>query len=137
MAGPAKEEVVINGGGSYTIWNASGITSGTTGTHTVQATSHDFLPGKRMAVVIPDLPEVQPEERFHLQFKAVNQHSGRLMAHMPYRMVLDDGTSICGTTDEKGLAQPVTRGTSDVVSLEWLPTHDKPTDRNDHIQEEC
>jgi len=29
----AKEEVVINGGGSYTIWNASGITSGTTGTH--------------------------------------------------------------------------------------------------------
>lgn len=34
-----KEEVVTNGGGRYTVWNASGITSGTTGTHTVQAAS--------------------------------------------------------------------------------------------------
>ena len=103
----------------------------------MQAASHEFLPGKRMPVVIPDLPEVQPEQRFHLQFKAVNQLSGRLMAHMPYRMVLDDGTSIYGTTDDKGLTQPVTRGTSDAVSLEWLATHIKPADRDDHTQEEC
>jgi type VI secretion system secreted protein VgrG len=52
----AKEEVVINGEGSYTIWNASGIVSGTTGTHTVQAASHDFLPGKSLPMVTPEMP---------------------------------------------------------------------------------
>jgi type VI secretion system secreted protein VgrG len=36
----AKESVTFNGGGSYRTWDASGITSGTTGARTVQAASH-------------------------------------------------------------------------------------------------
>ena len=36
----ARERVTINGGGSYTTWDARGITSGTTGAHTVHAASH-------------------------------------------------------------------------------------------------
>ncbi|UST55029.1 type VI secretion system tip protein VgrG [Comamonadaceae bacterium OTU4NAUVB1] len=36
----ARERVTINGGGSHTVWDARGITSGTTGAHTVHAASH-------------------------------------------------------------------------------------------------
>jgi hypothetical protein len=37
--------MVISGGGSYTIWNASS-------THT----GHDFLPGKSLPVLTPEMP---------------------------------------------------------------------------------
>lgn len=39
----AKEEVVINGGGSYTIWNAGGISWGTNVAHTVKLLTVDRL----------------------------------------------------------------------------------------------
>ncbi|MDP9602921.1 UNVERIFIED_ORG: type VI secretion system secreted protein VgrG [Variovorax paradoxus] len=39
----AAEEVVINGGSSYTCWNASGIVHGTRGTWRAHATTHSFV----------------------------------------------------------------------------------------------
>ncbi len=100
----AKEEVVINGGGSYTIWNASGITSGTTGTHTVQAASHDFLPGKSLPVQA--LPETTPyNEMFVLRDK-----KGVPVPDFPYLLRLGSGRVVSGLTDSEGRTQRLGSG---------------------------
>jgi type VI secretion system secreted protein VgrG len=44
----AKEEVVINGGGSYAKFSASGIEHGTNGTFVAHATTHSFVDAKSM-----------------------------------------------------------------------------------------
>lgn len=100
----ATEEVVINGGGSYTIWNASGITSGTTGTHTVQAASHKFLPGQSMPVQA--LPETTPfNEVVELRDK-----KGRPVTGLPYRLELGNHRELRGATDSHGRTQRVGSG---------------------------
>ena len=59
----APEEVVVNGGGSYTQWNASGIQSGTSGSWTAHAGSHSMNGPKSIPVVMPDLPTGLPKAR--------------------------------------------------------------------------
>jgi len=51
----AKEEVVINGGTSFSRWNASGIVHGTSGTWRQHAAQHSFEPGKSEGT--PNLPQ--------------------------------------------------------------------------------
>ena len=52
----ARERVTINGGGSYTTWDARGITSGTTGAHTVHAASHGRAGPKGLPVADVQFP---------------------------------------------------------------------------------
>jgi type VI secretion system secreted protein VgrG len=100
----AKEEVVINGGGSYTIWNASGITSGTTGTHTVQAESFSFPPGQSMPV--QPLPETTPFN----ELPELYDKKGRPVAGFPYELVLGQGRTLRGVTNGQGETQRVGSG---------------------------
>lgn len=51
----AKEEVVINGGTSFSRWNASGIVHGTGGKWVQHAAHHSFEPGKSEGT--PSLPQ--------------------------------------------------------------------------------
>ena len=51
----AKEEVVINGGTSFSRWNASGIVHGTSGNWVQHAAHHSFVPGKSEGT--PALPQ--------------------------------------------------------------------------------
>lgn len=53
----AKEEIIINGGGSYVQLNAQGIEQGTSGAFTGHAASHSFLGPKNLTT--PDMPVVQ------------------------------------------------------------------------------
>jgi uncharacterized protein (DUF2345 family) len=53
-----KESVTINGGGSYTVWNAGAIKSGTTGSHMAHAVTHGGPGAKKVPVVMPSLPFV-------------------------------------------------------------------------------
>lgn len=52
----AKEEVLINGGTSYTRWNGSGITHGTNGAFTTHAASHSFVGPDSLPVPARALP---------------------------------------------------------------------------------
>ncbi|WP_090137926.1 type VI secretion system Vgr family protein [Limnohabitans sp. DM1] len=54
----AKEEIVINGGGSYTVFKASGIEDGTSGSWAVHAPSHRMPRAKSMGVDMAGLPSV-------------------------------------------------------------------------------
>ena len=59
----AKEEVLINGGGSYSKWNAAGITHGTKGAWTAHASGHVQVGPDQLAMVMPPLPTGTPKAR--------------------------------------------------------------------------
>jgi type VI secretion system secreted protein VgrG len=73
----AKEEVVINGGTSFSRWNASGIVHGTNGNCVQHAAHHSFVPGKSEGT--PGLPQtVQlPPGQLDLYHQYVNPEGGR------------------------------------------------------------
>ena len=125
----AKEEVVINGGGSYTIWNASGITSGTTGTHSVQAASFSYPPGQSMPLVMPGLPQVPCARLPRGQMQIERRYSDDEGASQaPYRVKLADGSVREGRLDDAGraLLQEVPQGVHEVSigedAREWRST---------------
>ncbi|WP_230411508.1 DUF2345 domain-containing protein, partial [Collimonas humicola] len=69
----AKEEVVINGGGSYTKFNASGIEKGTNGAYVAHAASHSLPGPQAMGVDIRGLPAIKAyNETFRLLDPAGN-----------------------------------------------------------------
>ncbi|KAF0843982.1 type VI secretion system secreted protein VgrG [Methylovorus glucosotrophus] len=51
----AKQEIVVNAGGSYTRWSASGIESGTAGIWKVHANQHGMDGPKTLPVVMPPI----------------------------------------------------------------------------------
>ncbi|WP_434677369.1 type VI secretion system tip protein VgrG [Pseudomonas sp. R1-18] len=53
----AKTELVIQGGGSSTTWNAGGITQATAGPHTVHAANHVWTGVKSTTASFPEPPE--------------------------------------------------------------------------------
>jgi type VI secretion system secreted protein VgrG len=73
----AKEEVVINGGTSFSRWNAAGIVHGTNGNWVQHAAHHSFVPGKSEGS--PGLPQtVQlPPGQLDLYHQYVNSEGGR------------------------------------------------------------
>ncbi|WP_442782728.1 type VI secretion system Vgr family protein [Collimonas fungivorans] len=66
----AKEEVMINGGGSYVKYNAGGIEHGTNGTYVAHAASHSLPGPKNLPFVIPDPTIGGPP--YSLRWKAVS-----------------------------------------------------------------
>ncbi|MGS0743141.1 type VI secretion system Vgr family protein [Glaciimonas sp. GG7] len=58
----AKEEVLINGGGSFTKWNASEIYSGTNGSWIAHATVHAMPGPSNVPVELPQFPQAQCKE---------------------------------------------------------------------------
>jgi type VI secretion system secreted protein VgrG len=53
----AKDEVVINGGGSYTRWQAGGIETGTNSSWVVHSASRSLSGPKNLPIAIPMLPK--------------------------------------------------------------------------------
>ncbi|TDK62807.1 DUF2345 domain-containing protein [Sapientia aquatica] len=60
----AKNNVLVNGGGSFTEWSANGIKSGTKGTWTEHAAAHTSLGPLSRPVELPELPRksISPEQ---------------------------------------------------------------------------
>ncbi|MBQ1763824.1 MAG: DUF2345 domain-containing protein, partial [Aquincola sp.] len=94
------QEVLINGGGSYTRWTASGIDSGTTGSHVMHAASHDFSEARSMAPVTLPMPTAKPwmELRYTYPDK-------KPVAGAPYKLVFANGEVRQGELDDQGFAR--------------------------------
>jgi type VI secretion system secreted protein VgrG len=98
----AKEEIVINGGGSYAKFRGGGIELGTSGNFVAHAAKHS-LPGPKTV----DIAAVQPQQAapdgggtFHL-----NSHGaagGRINAGLPYKLYKDGALAENGTFDDDG-----------------------------------
>jgi type VI secretion system secreted protein VgrG len=102
----AKEEVVINGGTSFSRWNASGIVHGTSGNWVQHAAHHSFVPGKSEGT--PGLPQtVQlPPGQLALYHQYVNPDGGRKQGIQQgdYTVVDAEGGVHQGTLDGNGFA---------------------------------
>ncbi|URI06743.1 type VI secretion system tip protein VgrG [Aquincola tertiaricarbonis] len=80
------KEVLINGGGSYTRWSASGIDSGTTGSHVMHAASHDFSGARSLPVRMPRLAKGEPTVELNYLYDDLTPVAGA-----PYRVTFDNG----------------------------------------------
>lgn len=102
----AKEEVVINGGTSFSRWNASGIVHGTSGNWVQHAAHHSFEPGKSEGT--PSLP--QPVQlapgQLDLYHQYVNPEGGKKQGIQQgdYTVVDSEGGVHQGTLDGDGFA---------------------------------
>ncbi|MGK5024733.1 type VI secretion system Vgr family protein [Janthinobacterium sp. RB2R34] len=118
----AKEEVVINGGGSYARFGAKGIELGTTGTFVAHAISHS-LPGPDSM----DAPSLDPHLRnstslgsFDEQFRLVAKDCKTPIANKRYRITAADGTCWEGISDEEGMTERVYTSSPTELSLTLL-----------------
>lgn len=99
----AKEEVMISAGGSFVKINASGITNGTSGTWTAQASMHTMPGPANQQFVMPHVvkPELQKND---LEFRHLTDW-GAPLAGATYKAILSDGSVRKGTLDAEGIAR--------------------------------
>ncbi len=102
----AKEEVVINGGTSFSRWNASGIVHGTSGVWRQHAAQHNLDPGKSEGT--PALPQTVklPLGQLDLLHRYVNQEGSKKqgVGQGDYTVVDAEGGVHQGTLDDDGVA---------------------------------
>jgi type VI secretion system secreted protein VgrG len=98
----AKEEVVINGGGSYAKFTADGIEHGTNGSYVAHAAKHS-LPGPKNSKVefaMPPLGKLDGQGALNL---ASHPSAGGFAgAGQPYRLFKDEALVEHGNFDEEG-----------------------------------
>ncbi|NRR31802.1 type VI secretion system tip protein VgrG [Oxalobacteraceae bacterium] len=99
----AKEEIVISAGGSSIKINASGISNGTPGTWSAQASMHTMPGPVKTPYVMPHLlkPELQKTD---LEFRHLTDW-GAPLAGAAYKATLSDGSIRNGTLDALGIAR--------------------------------
>ena len=112
----AKEELVINGGGSYVKLAEGSIELGTSGSFTAHATRHSLLSAKSMSVNAPILAaqhgsSVSSEQVLQeliendswVEFKLVDQNGP--LGGERYVLTEPGGTKITGKVDNEGVAR--------------------------------
>lgn len=102
----AKEEVVINGGTSFSRWNASGIVHGTRGTWRQHAQQHHVEGGKSEGTpVLPQTVQLPPGQ-LDLRHQYVNPEGGTKQGirQGDYTVVDAEGGVHQGTLDGNGFA---------------------------------
>jgi type VI secretion system secreted protein VgrG len=100
----AKEEVVINGGGSYAKFTAGGIEHGTNGTFVAHAAHHSFVNAKNMemAIKMPPVTDVLRKGRATLHVGSHAEAAGRTSAGLPFKLFKDGALVEQGQVDDKG-----------------------------------
>ncbi|WP_273028640.1 type VI secretion system Vgr family protein [Massilia timonae] len=102
----AKEEVVINGGTSFSRWNASGIVHGTIGNWVQHAAHHSFEPAKSEGTpTLPQPVQLAPGQ-LDLYHHYVNQEGGKKQGIQggDYTILDAEGGVHQGTLDGNGFA---------------------------------
>jgi type VI secretion system secreted protein VgrG len=92
----AREEIVINGGGSYSRFNAAGIEEGTRGTWLTRAIHHR-LAGPQSAPL-----HAPAETHAFNEMLELRDTQGRPTPNYAYRLQLANGRTVQGVTDHKG-----------------------------------
>ncbi|WP_312519421.1 DUF2345 domain-containing protein, partial [Massilia sp.] len=103
----AKEEVVINGGGSYVKFAAGGIEHGTNGTFVAHAARHSLVNAKNaeMAVNMPPVADVLRKGRAALHIGSHAETAGRTSAGLPFKLFKGGAMVEQGQIDDKGNIQ--------------------------------
>ena len=102
----AKEEVVINGGSSFSRWNASGIVHGTKGNWTQHAAHHSFVPARSEGTpALPQPMQLAPGQLdLHHQYVTTEGGKKQGIRQGDYTVVDAEGGTHQGTLDGEGFA---------------------------------
>jgi len=95
----AKEEVLINGGTSFTRWNAQGIVSGTNGIWRAHAASHSMVGPDNLPVPPTALASAT---LYQAQYVIVSEEDGTPLAFHPYELRVAGGAVRRAHTNDKG-----------------------------------
>ncbi len=103
----AKEEVLVNGGTSYTRWNASGIESGTNGIWREHAAVHSLVgpankPGPQRKLASVALKQIPPESQAAFSVQHVPGPSPMFFAGQPYTLLKNGGEVAKAVFDDYG-----------------------------------
>jgi type VI secretion system secreted protein VgrG len=100
----AKEEVVINGGGSYAKFSAGSIEMGTNGSFIAHAATHSFPPAKSvdMAMKMPPVVDVVRKGHGVLNVGSHSAAAGRVIVGSPYKLYKDGAVIDQGQFDPQG-----------------------------------
>lgn len=98
----AKDEIVINGGGSFSRWSASGIVHGTKGLWREHAATHSYAGPRSLPVPLSVLPVVKVEQneehkyvqKFDISTLIDYAPMAAALEGRPYRIYLPDRTLI-------------------------------------------
>ncbi|GGC19570.1 DUF2345 domain-containing protein [Pseudoduganella buxea] len=103
----AKEEVVINGGGSYVKFAAGVIEHGTNGNFIAHAKHHNLTSAKNaeMAINMPAVADVLSKGRAALHVGSHAETAGRASAGLPFKLFKDGAMVEQGHIDDKGNIQ--------------------------------
>jgi type VI secretion system secreted protein VgrG len=99
----AKEDIVINGGGSYVKFSKAGIEHGTTGTFVAHAASHSLTDPKSLVLASNEM------EKGHFDQTPILRDLDGPLANRKFELTREDGTIIRGVTDAGG-RMPVQKG---------------------------
>jgi type VI secretion system secreted protein VgrG len=117
----AKEEVTISAGGSFIKINGSGITNGTPGTWSAQASMHTMPGPANKPYVMPHVakPELQKND---VEFRHLTDW-GAPLAGAAYKATLSDGSVRKGILDALGVARisDVPPGVSAKIEYDYKP----------------
>ena len=120
----AKEEVVINGGGSYAKFSAGGIEQGTSGNFVAHAAKHSLPGPNSIPAPSTDVHMSRPIESFDEQFRLVSKDGKTPIANKRYQITASDGMSWAGISDADGLTERIYTASSVSISLKLLPDED-------------
>ncbi|MGJ7512721.1 type VI secretion system Vgr family protein, partial [Variovorax sp. GT1P44] len=103
----AKEELRLEGGGSYEMLNAQGIAHGTPGDYANHAASHNFDGPKALDALYPmllpaGLTAGSSQQLREEQFVLLEHAGGLRLAQQKYRIVFDGGRTVEGVTNDQG-----------------------------------
>jgi type VI secretion system secreted protein VgrG len=102
----AKEELTINGGGSFSTFKSGSLTHGTAGVWDMNAATVAMDGAKSLPANLTVPPTKDPfNEMFVLQDK-----KGNPVANFPYKVTLANGRVVQGITDAQGATQRVGSG---------------------------
>ncbi|RFO96693.1 type VI secretion system tip protein VgrG [Rhodoferax lacus] len=95
----AKEELTINGGGSFSTFKSGSIVHGTAGVWDVNAATKAMDGPKSLPVVMPPFPSALP---FDEQFQVLKPTTGKPAQAIPFTIKTSSGETIQGVTDQEG-----------------------------------
>jgi type VI secretion system secreted protein VgrG len=100
----AKEDIVINGGGSYVKFTAGGIEHGTNGSFVAHAAHHSLVDAKNMemAIKMPPVTDVLRKGRAALHIGSHAAAAGRTSAGLPFKLFKDGALVEQGKVDDTG-----------------------------------
>jgi type VI secretion system secreted protein VgrG len=100
----AKEEVVINGGGSYAKFAAGSIEMGTSGSFVAHAAKHSLPTAKsmNMAMTMPPVADVVGKGHGVLHVGTHSAAAGKMGGGLPYKLYKDGSVVDQGQLDQQG-----------------------------------